>query len=212
MVQQRVSDVFIFIITEDPVMLHKTVGFALLLCATSAWACVGPSNATIEAALAKDLSKYKTVSVTVNDCVAELTGRVESLRDKMAAAGRARKFDALSAVVNHIVVVTPMVDDQTLVRNVSSQLWRDRERNFNLVSFAVSAHDGEVAVSGLAYSQMQRDEALTLVASIRGVREILDYIQISPVVSLYPYLTDPHARIYGSDCAGTIRECGNMHQ
>jgi osmotically-inducible protein OsmY len=182
-----------------------------LLCASSVWACSGPTNTAIAGALTKDLSKYKTVTVVVDDCVAVLSGQVERLSDKLTVARKAHKYEALDSVVNHIAVVTPMVDDQTLVQDVSRVLWRDRERNFNLVSFAVIAHDGEVTVSGLAYGPMPRDDALTLVASVRGVREILDRIEISPVASLYPYLSDPHARIYGSDCAGTIQECGNAH-
>lgn len=192
-------------------MLHKSVGLAVLLCASSVWACSGPTNTAIAGALTKDLSKYKTVTVVVDDCVAVLSGQVERLSDKLTVARKAHKYEALDSVVNHIAVVTPMVDDQTLVQDVSRVLWRDRERNFNLVSFAVIAHDGEVTVSGLAYGPMPRDDALTLVASVRGVREILDRIEISPVASLYPYLSDPHARIYGSDCAGTIQECGNAH-
>jgi len=189
-------------------VMCKTVGLIALFCTTSLWACVGPVNRAIEAGLSKDLAKYKTVSVTVDDCVATLSGQVDRMSDQLAALRKARKYDALNAVVNKIVVVVPAVDDQTLTQDVSHALLRDRERHFNLVSFAVSAHAGEVTVSGLAYDLMHRDDALTLVASIRGVREILDRIEISPVAALYPYLYNPRSVVYGSDCAGTIAECG----
>ena len=192
-------------------MFRKSVGLAVLFCASSVWACSGPTNAAIAGALTKDLSKYKTVTFTVDDCVAVLSGQVDRLSDKLAVERKARKYGALNAVVNHIAVQTPVISDDTLVQHISQTLWGDRERNFNLPSFAVVAHDGQVTVSGLAYSPMQRDDALTLVASIRGVREIVDRIEISPLASLYPYLSDPHARLYGSDCAGTIQECGNAH-
>jgi osmotically-inducible protein OsmY len=192
-------------------MFQKSVGFALLLCASAAFACVGPTNAAIESSLTRDLAKYKTVSVNVDDCVAVLSGQVDRLSDKLPASKRAYKYDALTMVVNHIAVVTPVVDDQTLVKDITRKLRMDRERNGNLMSFSVSAHDGSVTVSGLAYSPMHRDDVLTLVASVRGVRELSDAIQVSAVDSLYPYLTDPHARIYATDCAGTMSQCGNAH-
>ena len=191
--------------------MYKTAGFIALFCTSSLWACVGPDNLAIEARLSKDLAKYKTVTVSVDDCVATLSGQADSMSDKLAALRKARKYGALNAVVNKIAVMVLDVDDQTLTRDVSRALFRDRERNFNLVSFVVSAHNGEVTVSGLAYDTMHRDDALTLVASIRGVREILDQIQVSPIASLYPYLSNQHSVIYGSDCAGTIEQCGNAH-
>lgn len=189
-------------------MLRKTLAIVAVLSATSVWAC---SNPKIENALSKDLSKYKTINVTVDDCVATLNGQVDRLSDKMTAARKAHKYGDLTAVIDNIQVVSPVVEDDKLADEVAHLLLRDRARNFNLVSFAVTAHDGEVTVSGLSYSQGQRDDALSLIASIRGVRQIQDYITISPVASVFPYLTDPHAQIYGWDCAGTIAECGNQH-
>ena len=192
-------------------MFHKSLVFAVLFSAGSVWACVGPTNAAIQSALNKDVAKYKTVSVTVDDCVAVLNGQVEKLSDKLAIARRARRYDALTAVSNRIVVAVPIVDDLTLVNHVSQELRHDRDRTGGMLSFAVSAHDGEVTVSGLVYSPMQHDDTLTLVASVRGVRNILDYIQVSPVASLSPYLYDPRTYIYGTACAGTIAQCGTEH-
>src|SRR5258708_23549896 len=100
-------------------MFRKALGFAGLLCASSVWACVGPTNTAIENGLSRDLAKYRTVTVTVDDCVAVLSGRVERLSDKLAAARHANKYGALTGVVNHINVVVPLVDDQTLVSDVN---------------------------------------------------------------------------------------------
>src|SRR6266404_2232394 len=92
-------------------MFDKSRLFVALLSASSVWACVGPTNAAIQAALNKDVSKYKTVSVTVDDCVAVFSGQVEKLSEKLAIARRAKRYDALTAVSNRIVVAVPVVDD-----------------------------------------------------------------------------------------------------
>src|SRR5947209_3040229 len=120
-------------------MNFKSVGLAIVLYAGSAWACSRPSN-LIEAALSKDLSKYKNISATVDDCVAVLTGQVDKLSEKMAIGRKAAKVDGVTSVANNIEVNVPVVDDDTLAANIGRSLWRDRERNFNLPAFLVSAH------------------------------------------------------------------------
>ncbi len=181
----------------------KPKAFLIVLLGTlyfpaSALACVEPSNATMQASLSKDLAKFH-VSVLVDDCVAVLDGKVERLSDKLAAAKKAYRYEALSSVINHIRVVAPAVEDSKLAAAIQRKLCIDREWNGTLESFGVTAYEGQVVLSGVAYGPMAHDEAIALVASTKGVTDIVDAIQVLPANSLYRVLTDTRSRIYGLD-------------
>ena len=166
-------------------------GLSLLLTAATAMACVGTTNAALQAALNKKLSKYHNVSASVDDCVAVLNGHVTVLTDKRAAGRTARRFRGLTSVVNHIVVVTPYVNDVTLVDNVTRKLLDDRDQNANMLSFLVSSYHGSVTVSGLVNNSASRDNILALIASTAGVRSLNNSITLDQLSAQYPLLATP---------------------
>ena len=134
-------------------------------------------NATLQAALSKDFAKYKTVSVAVDDCVATISGTVNRYNDKMAIQQKARKQSGITSVSMKVVVNAPIVEDADLAARLEQKL-RRRARQDVSGAFTVTANHGAVTVTGLAHSPMVRDEALRLVASTRGVRDIVDQIRV----------------------------------
>jgi osmotically-inducible protein OsmY len=166
-------------------MLRKVAVVLFVFTATVAMACV--DTASNEAILGKDLAKYKNVTFASDDCIVTLNGEVDRLSDRLAIERIVYKHGFVAGVVDHITVGGPFVDDRKLVAELTHKLRTDRGWNGNLMSFGVTVNRGEATVSGIAYSPMARDEALTLIASTRGIREIVDGIQISPVASQDPY-------------------------
>jgi osmotically-inducible protein OsmY len=156
-------------------MIQRTAifGLSLILTGATAMAC---SNATLQAALSKDFAKYKTVSVTVDDCVATINGTVTRYTDKVTIDHTARKH-GVSSVSNNVVVNAPVVADADLAARLEQKLRRRAKQDIS-GAFTVTANNGAVTVVGLAHSPMVRDEALRLVASTRGVRDIVDQIKV----------------------------------
>src|SRR5450755_4767334 len=106
----------------EGIMIQRTAvfGLSLLLTGATAMAC---SNASLQSALAKDFAKYKTVSVTVDDCVATISGTVNRYSDKMSIQQKARKHD-VSSVSNNVVVDAPVVGDADLAARLEQKLRR----------------------------------------------------------------------------------------
>src|SRR5580704_15884382 len=80
--------------------------------------CVVPDAA----ALGKDVAKYKTVTVTVDDCIVQLNGHVGRLSQSWDVERKFRKDVWSSGVANYLTVVTPTVTDKNLRSSVNRML------------------------------------------------------------------------------------------
>ncbi len=166
-----------------------------------AWAGVSPTDRAVETALQKELSKkFTNVQVKVEDRVATLRGAVENYLDKVSAEKKARKYGALTAVVNRIEVGGPAVADRQLAEKLSRKLASDRSFQGNVFdAFHLSVQGGVVTIGGYAHTYPARDSALALVAAEKGVKGVVDKIELLPLSTYDDRIRLAAARrIYGT--------------
>jgi osmotically-inducible protein OsmY len=157
------------------------LGVTLLLGAT-AFACAPPTNDAVRASLSKDLAKYSGVTVSVDDCVATLTGQVDRFPDKQAATKKAKSYGAISRIVNNITVAGPVVSDADLTHKLSRELAYDRTFQGNAFDwFSVASQNGAVTISGYAHNPMAKESAMILAANTKGVKDLVDQVEVLPV-------------------------------
>jgi hyperosmotically inducible protein len=194
------------------------VSFSLtiLLSAAMAFACAPPTNDAVQASMAKDLAKYPGVTVKVDDCMATLSGSVDRYTDKLAAVHKAHSFGALAGVVNNITVAGPVVPDEELAKKLTRALAYDRSiaDHFSVLDFLtqenafdwfkVDVNHGAVTLIGYAHNPMAHDSALAVVEFEKGVKDVVDQVEVLPVSML-----DDHIRLeafrriyYGSSFIG----------
>jgi osmotically-inducible protein OsmY len=117
------------------------------------------------------------VGVEVDDGVVTLTGTVESYLTKMAAERAAQRVDGVRAVANDLSVRGPLTHNDTdVARDVADAL----ERNIAVPSdrVEVTVQNGKVTLRGEVSWAYQRNVAANCVQSLRGVRDVINLIQI----------------------------------
>jgi hypothetical protein len=144
-----------------------------------AQACVVPDAA----ALSKDVAKYKTVTVTVDDCIVQLNGHVGKLSESWDVERKFRKDAWSSGVTNYLTVVTPAVTDQNLRRSVNRML-RFPGNNDLRWPFGFQVHSGVVTMTGGSADPMMLDTTLYAIASIKGVRGVVSAVQLDPLLNI----------------------------
>jgi hyperosmotically inducible protein len=165
------------------IFLNASLAFLLVLgLSASAWAVTATDKA-VETALQQELGKkYKDVRVTVDDRVATLNGAVDSYLDKLSVAKTAKRYSALHKVVNNVTVAGPTVSDQELYEHLAKQLSGDRTFNGNVFdSFYLLVKDGTVTISGYAHNYLSHDSAVGIVESEKGVKNVVDKMEILPL-------------------------------
>ncbi len=162
-----------------------------------------PWDQRSERLVREDLAKkdvYRNVSVSVEDGIATLQGEVDLLIHKFEAERRAKRVDRIAGVRNEIRVVPPEpISDLKLAETVAEKLRYDRIGfgiTFNALT--VSVKDGFVTVGGKVRDFADRDSALAIVESTRGVTGMLDNIDVAPASNFDDDLRIRLARaIYG---------------
>ncbi len=159
---------------------------AFLLFANAAWAAVSPTDRAVETALQDELGKkFAAVRVQVEDRIATLTGSVDSYLEKLSAEKKAHKYAALRSVVNRIQVAGPTVADRQLAEKLSRKLVYDRTFQGNLFdAFSLNVKNGVVTLGGYAHSYPSRDSALGMAAAEKGVKGVVDKIEVLPLSPL----------------------------
>ena len=180
-------------------MTRKGFVFLMVLTlAVAAWAAT-PTDRAVQAALGKDLAKYPAVAVKVEDNVATLSGTVAKFTDKQSAERKAKSYGAVRRVANLITVDGPRVDDAELAQKLARSLSYDRSSQGNVFNwFDVAVNNGKVTVSGYARTPMDKESALSLAASTKGVRDLEDKIEVLPLSTFDDEIRIAAARrIYG---------------
>jgi osmotically-inducible protein OsmY len=144
------------------------------------------SDAAIQQQVAQKLQKKSDLSgvrASVSDGVVTLEGTVKSFPEKLDAERAARKAGHIAGVRNLIEVSAPEVSDATLQEQAAKKL---RYVGFGygtqvFDAFQVGAYDGVVTVSGYAYNDFDKQQALDEVAHLQGVKGLVDKIQVVPV-------------------------------
>jgi osmotically-inducible protein OsmY len=140
-----------------------------------------PAAGAAAARLNKD--QYRNVKVSVDQGFATLTGSVDLYEYKADAERRVRKAKGVTAVRNLIEVAGPLISDKDLQAKLAEDLAYDRvgwgDAAFN--SITVSVNRGVVTLGGHAFNDVDKDSALALVATTRGVKDVVDEIEVDPV-------------------------------
>ncbi len=158
-----------------------TSGAAVLPSAAGAPA---QETALAAATAASHLNKkqFANVKVTVDNGIATLTGSVDLYEYKADADKRVMHAKGVTAVRNLIEVAGPAVPDQQLRDKLVEKLEYDRVGFGNVFdAIAVGVDNGVVTLAGHAHNYVNRDSALALVATMPGVKDMVDNIEVDPV-------------------------------
>jgi hyperosmotically inducible protein len=179
-----------------------TLGFLSTLSITPAIAQQSAADQQIQADVQKTLDKkqFRDVHPVVNDGVVKLTGTVPTYADKEDADKRTHHRKNVTAVDNEIQVAAGEVDDTTLRNKLAEKLIYDRvgygTTAFN--SITIGVNHGVVTLGGTAYGPVDKDSAVSLVANFRGVRDVVDNINVDPLSPMDDRIRiDEFRTIYG---------------
>jgi osmotically-inducible protein OsmY len=138
-----------------------------------------------QADLQKALSKkqFANVHATVENNMAVLTGTVDVFEDKEAADKKAHRVKGIKGVDNEIQVSGPTIPDAELQQKLAKALAYDRvgygTTPFNAI--AVQVQNGVVTLAGHAYGPVDADSAVSVASNMKGVRDVIDDIQVDPL-------------------------------
>ncbi len=211
---------------EKARLYRAVLGVALIVCSGSvslsrhAGALAqSPDDVNLRAEImnkALNKSEFKGVQVDVQNGVAKLTGTVDVFDTKEDADKRVHRVKGLKAVDNEIEVAGPAVSDSELQQKLVKAIEYDRvgygTTPFNAIS--VNVQDGVVTLSGHAYGPVDADSAVGVASNMKGVRDVINDIQVDPVspmddrirIATYRAIYGfPSLNKYAIDPAKTIR-------
>ena len=127
----------------------------------------------------RDLSDVKA---SVEDGIVTLTGTVDLYQRKLDAEKAARKAANVQGVRDLITVAGPAVTDAKLEEKLAQKLRYVRVGYDNTFDyFALGVKDGVVTVEGQDRTGVGRQEALSEIANMPGVKDVINNISVEPV-------------------------------
>ena len=184
--------------------ITRTILFGALLGLVPAVHSQAPGDAQIQSEVQHALGNkhFSGVHADVQNGIVTLTGSVEYYSDKEQADRKVHHIHDVRAVRNMIEVAGggENVDDETLHRKLAEKLTYDRvgygTTPFNNIELGV--HNGVVTLRGTVYGPADKDSALSLVANTKGVRDVIDELEVAPVSPMDDRIRMEEARaIYG---------------
>ncbi|MGA2218845.1 MAG: BON domain-containing protein [Terracidiphilus sp.] len=144
---------------------------------------VSDTPAASDAAARLNKKQFQGVHVSVDsNGIATLTGTVDLYEYKAEADKRVHKAKGVSAVRNDIQVAGPTVPDDQLKSKLVEKLQYDQVGYGNLFNaISVDVQNGVVTLAGHALNYPAKDSALGLVSTCRGVKDVVDNIEVDPV-------------------------------
>jgi hyperosmotically inducible periplasmic protein len=128
-------------------------------------------------------SQFKGVQAAVQNGTVTLTGNVDVVAAKMSADQKAHHVKGIQAVNNEIQVNTTEIPDAQLqaklIKAITYDLWGNVPVQFQAVS--VQVQNGVVTLGGHAAGPVAAADAVAVVANSKGVRDVIDNIQVDPV-------------------------------
>src|SRR5436305_3255523 len=148
--------------------------------------------------------KFSNVKSSVEDGIVTLTGMVDLYQTKLDAAKAARKTAGAQGVRNLNTVAGPNVPDAQLEQKLAKKLRFVRVGYDNAFDyFAIGVKDGVVTVEGQDRTGVGRDEAMSEIANMPGVKDVVENISIEPVSTFDDSIRIRAARaIYGDNVLG----------
>ncbi|MFP5229940.1 MAG: BON domain-containing protein [Acidobacteriota bacterium] len=148
-------------------------------------AAFAQNDSAAQAAAQKALggSRFKDVHVSVQNGMATLTGSVDVYAAKMNADQKIRHVKGVSAVRDQIQVAGTEIPDQTLQEKLQNTIAYSLEGYVPVAFQAISVqvHNGVVLLGGHAAGPIAASDAVAAVANTKGVKDMIDDIQIDPV-------------------------------
>jgi hyperosmotically inducible periplasmic protein len=139
----------------------------------------------IQTAVTKKLAskkQFRDVKARVEEGIVTLTGTVDLYQGKLDAAKLARKISNTQGVRNLVSVAGPSVPDEQLEQKLAKKLVYVRVGYDNTFDyFALGVKDGVVTVEGQDRTGLGRDEALYDIASMPGVKDVIENVSVEPV-------------------------------
>ncbi len=144
----------------------------------------GP-DASLQDALTKALNKkeLRGVQGTLEGTTAVLRGSVQVLDEKIEAERRAAHVKGIHAVENEVQVEGAEVPDTVLQQKLTKAIAYDRVgygvTPFNAIT--VEVQNGVVTLAGHAVGPVSADSAVGVAANTKGVKDIVNNIQVDPL-------------------------------
>jgi osmotically-inducible protein OsmY len=163
--------------------------FALLVAAVLAVPAVFAQNdSDIQASVQKALSssRFKGIEASVQSGVVTLNGNVDVVATKISADQKVHRVKGVTAVRNDIQVSNPGGAE---VSDAELQAKLQKAIAYDMVGYGTTAFDaitvqvqnGVVMLGGHAYGPVDASDAVGIVENTKGVRDVVDNIQVDPV-------------------------------
>ena len=163
----------------------KRILFLILAAAFAVPAVFAQSDSEIQASVQKALSasRFRGIQVSVQGGVATLTGTVDLVATRLNADQKVHHVKGVNAVSNEIQVAGAEISDQQLQEKlqkaITYDLWGNVPVQFQAIT--VQVQNGVATVSGHAAGPVAAADALAVVEYTKGVRDVIDNIQVDPV-------------------------------
>jgi osmotically-inducible protein OsmY len=123
------------------------------------------------------------IAVAVKDGVVTLTGFVRSFRQKRKAEEDVKRVAGVIGVANNIEVRLPLIHrrpDPDIARDAIEEIRSDLPFSWEKIKLTIS--DGSVTLDGEVEWYFQRESAEEAVWRVRGVKGVINNIQVRPYV------------------------------
>lgn len=159
-----------------------TMAAAMVLAGVGQAQSGADSEAQADVQKALDKKQFVDVKANVQGSMVTLTGTVPTFADKEDAERRVHKRKGVKSVDNEITVAPGDVSDSTLRDKLAEKLTYDRvgygTTAFN--SITIGVQNGVVTLGGVAYGPVDKASAVALVSNYKGVRDVIDNIEVAP--------------------------------
>jgi osmotically-inducible protein OsmY len=126
--------------------------------------------------------KFSKVTASVEDSIVNLSGTVDLYATKAKLEQKARKEDRVAGVRDLVTVAGVSVPDAQLQDQLADKLRYDRE-GFGVVfnNLTLGVDNGVATVGGTVRTPTDKESALSVVANMPGVKDVVDQINVAPV-------------------------------
>lgn len=163
----------------------KKVFLLIVAAALAIPAVFAQNDSETQAAVQKALSasRFKGIQASVQGGAVTLTGTVDLVATKIDADQKTHHVHGVTAVRNDIEVAGSEVPDAQLQQKLQKAIAYDMV-GYGTTAFdaiTVQVQNGVVTLGGHAYGPVDASDALAIVANTKGVRDVINNIQVDPV-------------------------------
>ena len=142
--------------------------------------------AITESMFKKDVNKFLSINISVNDGVVLLTGKVDSPQTRVEATRISWEPRGVIEVVNEVQVsekssIKDIAKDLAASTAIKGKLVADK--NIKSVNFNIDVVNGIAYLSGVARTQKEMNLVLAYTKETRYINQLVNYIQLSETLS-----------------------------